>query len=123
MFSRPENINTGRRRHKFFKHIKLVAFILSFVCLGIIVLNILNVVMLEHISLERIKVNIYNVICALILVFLAFQFIVKPANEGIHLFRKGNRDVSKYSLNLTNCKMGFIRIIIVTSIILLLKIL
>jgi hypothetical protein len=120
-FSNPKFIETGRKRHAFFKHLHSVSLAIIIYFGIIIALNVFEIVKLDHISMERITGNIYYFAACLLCMFLSYRFIKIPARAGIHLFRKGNRDVSKYSTNLTSCKMGFIRLIVVTSLVLILK--
>jgi hypothetical protein len=105
--------NTSVKRHAFFKSIRLFIFMyLLPVFLFVLGLNIKTLVQLDYITLEHgLKPFIY-ILSAVLNIIIIMIFIYKPVTKGISMFRRQNRDNSKYIKAISKSRNGMILILV-----------
>ena len=113
LFANQNLRNTGRKRHKFFKAIKVFSLAYLLPVFGIIILlNSRGIYQQEYVTLENAKAGTIYIVAAVLGMFSTYVFIIRHVNNGIRLFRKGNRDVTKYTRALNNARNGMVILIV-----------
>jgi hypothetical protein len=109
--------NTSLKRHQFFKGIRLFMYLYLIPVFTIILaLNLREIILQDFITVTNsAKPFIYIVSAITNLVFIVF-FIGRPVNNGIALFRRHNRDNTKYSRCITKSRNGHIIVLVLTAL-------
>lgn len=113
LYSVPDLRNTSVRRHRFFKGIRLFTLFYLFpVFIIVFLVNLKTLLLEDYVTIENSMENVVYILSAAVNLFLIFLFVFKPVNNGIHLFRKHNRDNLKYSRVISKSRNGLIYILV-----------
>src|SRR6187551_1211971 len=109
--------NTSLKRHKFFKAIRLFMYLyLIPVFAVILILNLREIMMQDFITVTNsAQPGIYIISATINLIFIIF-FVGRPVNKGIALFRRHNRDNTKYSKSILKSRNGLIIVLLLTAL-------
>ena len=109
--------NTSARRHQFFKGIRMFTLFYLFPVFIIVLLtNLKELILEDYITIENSKEKVIYILSAVLNLFLVFQFVFRPVNNGINLFRKHNRDNLKYTRAISKSRNGLIYILVIIII-------
>lgn len=104
---------SGKKRHGLFKGLyKVVCFILYPLFFFLVITSVTDILNVGYASIKSLKTPVLNVIVGIISIVISYIFIHKHLAKGIQLFRKQNRDNTKYSDALNKSRMGFVYLLL-----------
>lgn len=106
---------SGKKRHRLFKGLfKVVCFILYPLFFILAITGVAGIVNVDYASIKSLKTPILNLVVAVTAIVFCYIFIHRHLAKGIHLFRRQNRDNTKYSDALNKSRFGFLYIILLS---------
>ncbi len=109
--------NTSAKRHKFFKRIRMFVFLcLVPIFLLIIGLNIWEISTLDFVTVGNSYRSVIYILSAIICLTFLIIFVSKPLNRGIELFRKQNRDMTKYTKAINTSRNGLVFVLVLVAV-------